>query len=211
MRSSYDTDVNDNLSFKAKVAPQLQSCQSTGRDVFALTDWMAAQMINLGWLQELDHANHAQRRRQPARLAQGASVGPRAQVQRPLAERHDGYRIQRGAHRPGDQLRATAHPVTSSRARSPCSRRCATRCSSCCSMQGADPEDFTDDEFTDAIAELQKYVDNGQVRRFTGNDYTDDLKQGNVVGLRGVERRHRGPRRPQVQVAGAGRGHLAVE
>ncbi|MEJ7744748.1 MAG: hypothetical protein WKF73_20775 [Nocardioidaceae bacterium] len=31
-----------------------------------------------------------------------------------------------------------------------------------------------------AIAELQKYVDNGQVRRFTGNDYTDDLKQGNV-------------------------------
>ncbi|MEJ7744750.1 MAG: hypothetical protein WKF73_20785 [Nocardioidaceae bacterium] len=54
---SYDTDVNDNLSFKAKVAPQLTSCKSTGRDVFALTDWMAAQMIDLGWLQELDHDN----------------------------------------------------------------------------------------------------------------------------------------------------------
>ncbi len=50
-------DVNDNETFFAKVSPQLQDCKSTGRDVFVVTDWMAARMIELGWIQKLDHAN----------------------------------------------------------------------------------------------------------------------------------------------------------
>ena len=48
-------------------------------------------------------------------------------------------------------------------------------------MQGSDPEDFTDDEYSDAIDALQEYVDNGQVRRFAGNDYVDDMKSGDIV------------------------------
>jgi spermidine/putrescine transport system substrate-binding protein len=48
-------------------------------------------------------------------------------------------------------------------------------------LTGSDPEDFTDQEFSDAIAELQKYVDSGQVRRFAGNDYVDDMKSGDIV------------------------------
>ena len=46
---------------------------------------------------------------------------------------------------------------------------------------GADPADFTDDEWGDAIDELEEVVDNGQVRRFTGNDYVDDLDKGDLV------------------------------
>jgi spermidine/putrescine transport system substrate-binding protein len=46
---------------------------------------------------------------------------------------------------------------------------------------GKDPANFTDDDFDAAIAELQKYVDNGQVRRFAGNDYVDDMKSGDIV------------------------------
>ncbi|HEU0128399.1 MAG TPA: hypothetical protein VFQ48_07320, partial [Pseudonocardiaceae bacterium] len=53
----YDTDINDNETFFAKVSPQLQSCKPTGRDIMVLTDWMAARMIDLGWLQKLDHSN----------------------------------------------------------------------------------------------------------------------------------------------------------
>ena len=33
---------------------QLADCQPTGRDIMTLTDWMAARMVNLGWLQKLD-------------------------------------------------------------------------------------------------------------------------------------------------------------
>ncbi len=48
-------------------------------------------------------------------------------------------------------------------------------------LVGADPVDFTDDEFGQAIDLLQQVVDAGQVRAFTGNEYAQDLVRGNVV------------------------------
>ena len=48
-------------------------------------------------------------------------------------------------------------------------------------IDGADPADFTADEFETGIERLQKAVNDGQIRRFTGNDYVDDLRSGNVV------------------------------
>ena len=35
---------------------------------------------------------------------------------------------------------------------------------------------------------IQPYVDSGQIRRFTGNDYAADLAKGNVVRLHGAGR-----------------------
>jgi spermidine/putrescine transport system substrate-binding protein len=48
-------------------------------------------------------------------------------------------------------------------------------------LEGADPEDFSDDEWSSAIGRLEGYVAAGQVRRFTGNDYIRDLNAGNIV------------------------------
>ena len=48
-------------------------------------------------------------------------------------------------------------------------------------LEGADPEDFTDEEFGKAIDRLQKATDAGQIRAFTGNEYAQDLVKGNVV------------------------------
>ena len=35
---------------------QLGACQPIDRDIIVLTDWMAARMIELGWIQKLDAA-----------------------------------------------------------------------------------------------------------------------------------------------------------
>jgi len=48
-------------------------------------------------------------------------------------------------------------------------------------LDGNDPGDFTDAEFSSAISKLQGFVDNGQIRRFAGNDYVDDMKSGDIV------------------------------
>jgi spermidine/putrescine transport system substrate-binding protein len=48
-------------------------------------------------------------------------------------------------------------------------------------MVGADPQDFSQDEWDQAIARLEKSVTDGQIRRFTGNDYINDLNDGNIV------------------------------
>jgi spermidine/putrescine transport system substrate-binding protein len=48
-------------------------------------------------------------------------------------------------------------------------------------LEGADPEKFTDDQFSNAIDRLQKVQDAGQIRAFTGNEYAQDLAKGNIV------------------------------
>jgi spermidine/putrescine transport system substrate-binding protein len=48
-------------------------------------------------------------------------------------------------------------------------------------LEGADPEDFTKDEFAAAIERLEKAADAGQIRAFTGNEYAQDLVKGNIV------------------------------
>jgi len=54
---SYTDDVSDNNVFFGKIRNQLAAGQDTGRDLFMLTDWMAARMIRLGWVQKFDKAN----------------------------------------------------------------------------------------------------------------------------------------------------------
>ena len=46
---------------------------------------------------------------------------------------------------------------------------------------GADPGNFTEPEWSQAIGELEEAVSNGQVRAFTGNEYIQDLTAGNIV------------------------------
>lgn len=176
---NYDTDVNDNLSFKAKVAPQLQSCQSTGRDVFALTDWMAAQMIDLNWLQELDHTNMPNVEANLLDSLKSPPWDPERKYSVPWQSGMTGIAYNSELT---DPVTSFEELLTRPELKGKTTLLTEMRDTMLFMllMQDSDPEDFTDEEFTSAIGELQKYVTNGQVRRFTGNDYTDDLKQGNV-------------------------------
>jgi spermidine/putrescine transport system substrate-binding protein len=47
-------------------------------------------------------------------------------------------------------------------------------------MDGKKPEDATIDDILGAIEKIDEQNRNGQIRRFTGNDYTTDLEKGNV-------------------------------
>jgi spermidine/putrescine transport system substrate-binding protein len=51
--------------------------------------------------------------------------------------------------------------------------------------QGADPTNFTDDEFSKAIELLTQQVDSGQIRQVTGNDYLAALESGDVIAVIG--------------------------
>jgi spermidine/putrescine transport system substrate-binding protein len=50
---------------------------------------------------------------------------------------------------------------------------------------GIDLASATTQDWMDAIDKIQKAVDSGQIRRFTGNDYTEDLNSGNIVAAIG--------------------------
>jgi len=173
-------DVNDNETFFAKVSPQLQSCKPTGRDIFVVTDWMAARMIELGWIQKLDHA---------AMPNVDANLIPF--LKSPSWDKHRDYSVPWQSGMTGICYNSElTDPVTSFKdllTRPDLKGKIELLTEMRDTMlfmlllTGSDPEDFTDAEFTKAIGELQKYVDSGQVRRFAGNDYVDDMKSGDIV------------------------------
>jgi spermidine/putrescine transport system substrate-binding protein len=47
--------------------------------------------------------------------------------------------------------------------------------------QGNDPSNFTEAQFDAALEKLKAAVSSGQIRRFTGNDYAQDLQKGDVA------------------------------
>ena len=50
----YIEDINDNTEFFGKLRPQLAQGESGGRSIIVPTDWMAAKMYDLGYVQNLD-------------------------------------------------------------------------------------------------------------------------------------------------------------
>lgn len=180
IKVNYTTDVNSNNDFFGKVRNQLAACKSTGRDIFVLTDWMAGKMIDLGWLQELDksampnvEANLIESLRSPGfdperkysvpwqsgltGIAYNSDLTGEVGSFEELISRPD----LKGKVTLLDEMRDTMLFMLR--------------------IVGADPEDFTEEEFGAAIDRLQQAVGDGQIRRFTGNDYKGELQSGNVV------------------------------
>jgi spermidine/putrescine transport system substrate-binding protein len=177
---TYNTDVNDNNTFFSKVSPQLQDCKSTGRDIFVLTDWMAARMIELGWIQELDHANLPNVDANLLPVLQSPAWDPERKYSVPWQSGMTGICYNADLTDPvtsfeelltRPDLKGKVNLLTEMR----------DTMGFLLLMQGADPTDFSEEEFDSAIEALGGFVDAGQIRRFAGNDYVDDMKSGNTV------------------------------
>jgi spermidine/putrescine transport system substrate-binding protein len=177
---TYNTDVNDNAEFFAKVRNQLAACEPTGRDIFVLTDWMAARMVGLGWIQKLDHANLPNVDANLVANLKSPSWDPNRDYSVPWQSGLTG--IAYNAKYTGE-VGSMEELLTRSDLKGKVSllSEMGDTMSFMLKIIGADPEDFTDDEFGQALDELQKHVDSGQIRRFTGNDYVRDLGSGNIV------------------------------
>jgi len=173
-------DVNDNEQFFAKVSPQLQSCKSTGRDIFVLTDWMAARMIDLGWIQELDHANMPNVDANILDLLASPQWDPGRKHSVPWQSGMTGICYNEELTDPVTSFKdLLTRPDLNGKIELLTEMRDTMLFMLL--LQGSDPADFSDKDYADAISALQKVVDKGQVRRFSGNDYVDDMKSGDIV------------------------------
>jgi spermidine/putrescine transport system substrate-binding protein len=177
---TYNEDVNDNESFFAKIAPQLRDCQPTGRDIVVLTDWMAARMIDLGFVQQLDHDNMPNVRANMIDFLSGPAWDPERDYSVPWQSGMTGICYNEELTDPVTSFSdLLTRPDLTGKVELLTEMR--DTMGFLLLMQDSDPADFTDDEFASAIETLQGYVDAGQVRRFTGNDYVDDMKSGDIV------------------------------
>ncbi|MGW2518405.1 ABC transporter substrate-binding protein [Streptomyces sp. NPDC001617] len=178
----YTEDINDNDEFFGKIQPQLAAGQDTGRDLIVLTDWLAARMIRLGYVQKLDasnlphaFANLSDQFRSPdwdpgraySYVWQGIST-----VVAYNKKALDGVEVKSVSDLlDNPKLKGRVGFLTEMR---------DTVGMTMLDM-GKDPAKFTADDYDAVIARLQKAVDKGQIRRFTGNDYTSDLTKGDFA------------------------------
>lgn len=178
----YIEDINDNNSFYSKIKPQLAAGQDTGRDLICLTDWMAGRLIRHGWVQRLDpaHLPHAVTNLEDRFRA--VPHDPNRQFSYPWAGIATVVAYNKKATG-GKKITSVGQLLDDPSLKG--------RVSLLTEMQdtmgmvmldmGADSESFTDDDFDAALARVQKTVDRGQIRRFTGNDYIDGLGKGDIA------------------------------
>ncbi|WP_030266480.1 polyamine ABC transporter substrate-binding protein [Streptomyces violens] len=182
IRVKYTEDINDNDEFFGKVQAQLAAGQDTGRDLICLTDWMCARMISLGWIQPLDPANlpHAytnlsQQFRNPDWDPGRAHSYTWQGVPTVIAynKKATGGRKVDSVEQLLDDPKLKGKVAFLSEMRDTIGMVLLD--------MDERPEDVTADTFDAAVARLQRGVDKKQIRRFTGNDYLNDLSKGDLA------------------------------
>ncbi|MEG8280512.1 polyamine ABC transporter substrate-binding protein [Streptomyces sp. AHA2] len=182
IKVKYSEDINDNNEFFGKIKPQLAAGQDTGRDLIVLTDWLAARLIRLGWVQKLDASNlpHAY-----ANLS-AQFRNPDWDPGRAYSYVWQGISTVIAYNRKaldGVEVKSLSDLIDNPRLKGRVGFLSEMRDSVGMTLldMGKDPAKFTADDYDAAIARLQRAVDKGQIRRFTGNDYTSDLTSGDFA------------------------------
>ncbi|WP_433347542.1 extracellular solute-binding protein [Micromonospora sp. CA-111912] len=181
---TYTEDINDNNEFFGKVQNQLAACQGTGRDIIVLTDWMAARMIRLGWIQKLDPAKipNVTANLLPSLL--NRSFDPENRISIPWQSGLAGLAYNGGVTK---EIRTVDELLTRPDLKGKVTALSEMRDTMGLLLQsnGHDSANFTAAQFDDALNKLKKAVDSGQIRKFTGNDYAPDLAKGDIAACVG--------------------------
>jgi spermidine/putrescine transport system substrate-binding protein len=173
----YVEEINDNNEFFGKVRQQYEQGNSGGRDLHVVTDWMAARMIRLGYVQRLDKkempnvdANLIEALRSPAWDKSREYSVPWQSGQTGIMYRKDKVKREpksindifdpdyKGKTTMLSEMRDTVGLVLLG--------------------EGKEPETATLDDMLAAIEKIDKAAKSGQIRRFTGNDYIKDITKG---------------------------------
>jgi spermidine/putrescine transport system substrate-binding protein len=175
----YKENFQDNETWFAANKDALAAKQDIGADLVIPTNSMTARLIGLGWLNELDHSNISNFSNMRADLLDGP-WDPGAKYSLPYFSGLVGLAYNEAE---------TGRPITSvDDLWDPKFKGRVTLLSDfqdglgmIMMSQGNSPADAT-------VATVQQAADlvaeenaKGQIRRFTGNDYQDDLTSGNVI------------------------------
>jgi spermidine/putrescine transport system substrate-binding protein len=180
VKVKYLEDINDNDSFFGKIEGPLSQGQSIGRDIIVLTDssGLPGRMIELGWLEKLDKSA----------IPNFKNLQPT--LRHPNWDENRDYSLpwQSGMTGIGYNPKKTGGKLTGvddlfdPRFKGRVTFLTEWRDSTSLMLlaDGKDLATATKDDVLAEIDKLEKAASDGQIRRFTGNDYAKDLAAGNV-------------------------------
>lgn len=183
LRVRYSEDINDVRQFFARIRPQLASGQPLAQDLIVLPSWMAERLIRLGWLDPLPLAEVPNAKNLLPSL-RNPSWDPQQRFSLPWQSGIAGIVYNRKAT--GRELRSIDDlfdPTLKGRVSMLLEMRDTMGL-----LMLADGKDVARPTWEDAqpaFARLEKARRDGQIRRFTGNDYQNDLVAGNLAACIG--------------------------
>jgi spermidine/putrescine transport system substrate-binding protein len=171
-------EINDNNQFFGKIQPQLERGDAGQRSLITLSDWLAAQMYEQGYLQRLDYSQLPNVEDNLLPSLRNPSADPEREFTVPWQSGMTGLIVRKDLAPEVDsvcdlfdpQYQGRVTMLTEMRDTVPMTLKC----------MGVDPDEATEEEWLSAVDKIDEAADSGQIRRFTGNEYINDLAQGNV-------------------------------
>ena len=174
----YVEDINDNDEFNGKVQEALRRGRSINRDLVVLTDWMVARWLRAGWAEPIDKKNVPNARNLEPTLA-SPKFDPKRQYSMPWQSGMTaiGYNPKKTGRKLGS-VKDLFDPKFKGRVTMLTDWRDSAGL--VLLSEGKRTEEATRDDVLAAIETIEKQSAGGQIRRFTGNDYTSGFARGDL-------------------------------
>ncbi|MEB3193981.1 MAG: spermidine/putrescine ABC transporter substrate-binding protein [Cyanobacteriota bacterium] len=184
IRVRYNEDINDVRQFFARVRPELAAGRALPQDLVVLASWMAERLIGLGWAEPLPLAQVPNVSHLLPSLRH-PSWDPQQRFTLPWQSGIAGivYNIKATGGRELASMDDLFDPALKGRVSALLEMRDTMGL-----LMLADGQDITRPTWEAAapsFARLEKARRDGQIRRFTGNDYQADLLAGNLAACIG--------------------------
>jgi spermidine/putrescine transport system substrate-binding protein len=175
----YKEDFNDNEEWFAKNKEPLSRKQDIGADLVVPTQFLAARLNGLGWLNGISESRWTNKKNMRPDLL-NAKADPGRKFSAPYMSGMVGLAYNRAAtNRDITKIDDLWDPAFKGKISLLADTQDGLGMI-ILSLGGA-VEEPTSDAVNKAVALIKQQKDAGQIRRFTGNDYADDLASGNVV------------------------------
>jgi spermidine/putrescine transport system substrate-binding protein len=180
VKVNYTEDINDNASYFGKIQGPLSRGQSIDRDIIVMTDnsRYPALLIKKGWVEKLDKSAIPNiKNLQPA--LQHPNWDPDREYSLPWQSGMTGIAYN---DKLSDPVLSIPQLLEDSKLKGKVTLLSEMGDTIALVMlaNGDDPAKVTDANFNRAIKRIKKAVDSGQVRQFTGNDYSGPLAKGDL-------------------------------
>jgi spermidine/putrescine transport system substrate-binding protein len=180
----YTEEINDNVEFFGKVRQEYEQGSSGGRDIHVVTDWMCARMLRLGYVQKFDKAEMPNASKNIEDSVASPDFDPNREHSMPWQSGQVGLIYRRDLTK-GDLTSVNDLFDPKFKGKVTFLTEMRDSVGSVLLADGVQPEEATLDQALAAIEKLEKAAKDGQIRRFTGNEYGQQILKGDSVALLG--------------------------
>jgi spermidine/putrescine transport system substrate-binding protein len=180
----YVEEINDNVEFFGKVRQQYARGDSGGRDLHVVTDWLCARMKRLGYVQKLDKSAMPNVVKNIDPSVASPDFDPKREYSVPW-QTGQVLLIYRKDKTGGDVTSVNDLFDPKFKGKVTMLTEMRDTVGSVLLGDGVEPEDASFDQVMSAIEKIEKASKDGQIRRFTGNDYGDDILRGDSIAILG--------------------------